>query len=583
MMDFKDWEKTSEDKKSVTLKHPKGHSMTIALKGLSRIQQEAIKRLKMAEGGPVLPGAGSAQDSMRKSFKFDQGGEASPPSTIPAANITINAAQPPQQSTQPAAIQVPQSPANPNVLMKSGSFNAPAAAQAGQQAIDLSSQVAAEKAKAEAVYQQQFLNERQRLNNVDSENINNFKNHTDDFANYIKANPINPRAYQESMGSGKKIATGLGLLLSGAGSGLAHQNNMAMDFLNKQIDRDIDAQKSRSDQAKTIWGAYNQLYGDQNIATNLAKVSMNDMLVHQAELTAAQLGTPTAQANALALKAQKAAENNKLYLDSAGLLQSTPNVGPVNSEKELPPQGRMKSANPNQKLVDEGIISGAPSAQASIKPKAEESDYYENKLLSPDAEEKLNTKVQFGTPQARKDYPEVLNQYTKAQQVEKQIKQINDLFPKLREEATLSGNLRSHINPHAFGAVGAVPGALIAGGGIGALTGGSLALPAAAAGAGAGAALGEGVAHGLSGTLQATGGQKEVQYQTDKAGLAKFLIGALGNQATGSEIDSIVESNTPAYWDNEKTYNKKLENIKKFLLNRTDTSLLERYKLTPKR
>lgn len=52
-MDFSNWKKLKDDGKSCTLIHPKGHTMTIAVKALPKIQQEAIKRLKMADGGKI--------------------------------------------------------------------------------------------------------------------------------------------------------------------------------------------------------------------------------------------------------------------------------------------------------------------------------------------------------------------------------------------------------------------------------------------------------------------------------------------------------------------------------------------------
>jgi hypothetical protein len=60
---------------------------------------------------------------------------------------------------------------------------------------------------------------------------------------------IQPETYQslfdkkDTLG---KIGTLFGLMLSGAGSGLAHQPNMLMEMMNKQISNDLDAQKTTS-------------------------------------------------------------------------------------------------------------------------------------------------------------------------------------------------------------------------------------------------------------------------------------------------------------------------------------------------
>ena len=53
MIDLKGWQKIGEDKKTTTMKSEKGHQMTLVHKGLPKIQQEALKRLPLYEGGDV--------------------------------------------------------------------------------------------------------------------------------------------------------------------------------------------------------------------------------------------------------------------------------------------------------------------------------------------------------------------------------------------------------------------------------------------------------------------------------------------------------------------------------------------------
>jgi hypothetical protein len=54
---------------------------------------------------------------------------------------------------------------------------------------------------------------------------------------------IDPENYVKNLGVSGKVATGIGLVLSGMGSGLTGQPNMAMQVLQNNINRDIDAQK----------------------------------------------------------------------------------------------------------------------------------------------------------------------------------------------------------------------------------------------------------------------------------------------------------------------------------------------------
>jgi hypothetical protein len=51
--DFAKFKKIAEDAKSVTMEHPLGHSMTIAIMALPKIQREQLKMLPLAKGGEV--------------------------------------------------------------------------------------------------------------------------------------------------------------------------------------------------------------------------------------------------------------------------------------------------------------------------------------------------------------------------------------------------------------------------------------------------------------------------------------------------------------------------------------------------
>lgn len=67
------------------------------------------------------------------------------------------------------------------------------------------------------------------------------------FADDLHNGKIQPKT-MESMFADKgtvgKIGTIFGLMLSGAGSGLAHQSNALLDMMNKEIERDLEAQKN---------------------------------------------------------------------------------------------------------------------------------------------------------------------------------------------------------------------------------------------------------------------------------------------------------------------------------------------------
>jgi hypothetical protein len=104
-------------------------------------------------------------------------------------------------------------------------------------------------------------------------------------------------AHKSTLG---KIGTLFGLMLSGAGSGLAHQPNMLMDMMNKEIDRDLDAQKSSALNAQNI------LRINQQDALNKTNIALNQALTVSAQKNAGLISaqTVTAQKQPALVQAQ---------------------------------------------------------------------------------------------------------------------------------------------------------------------------------------------------------------------------------------------------------------------------------------
>jgi hypothetical protein len=336
LLDFKNWTVATADGQTAVMKHKDGHTMHIAMKALPRIQQEQMKRLCMARGGEVeedngptedqptqILGSGAADsgpvtpEGISKGFKkatgFANGGAADASDSIladasdrtPASHdthITINAA--PAAAAPAAPPQAPVTPSSSDAALAQGqapiapdqSLNAPAAVNLGATGIRQEADVAAKQAQATVPAIEASIEAQTNIKQQQQDNFNELKRHTDEFNDYIQSNPIDPRAYQESQSDDQKRQTAIGLFLGGLGGG--GQKNVALDFLNSQIDRDVAAQQKNAENRKTIWGAYHDLYGDSVVATNLAKVSANDILSQQIQLAAAKLGTPAALARA---------------------------------------------------------------------------------------------------------------------------------------------------------------------------------------------------------------------------------------------------------------------------------------------
>jgi hypothetical protein len=125
-----------------------------------------------------------------------------------------------------------------------------------------------------------------------------------------KAGHIDPNHFMGTRDTGQKIAIGISLFLGGLSSGITGRGNDAMDFLNKQIDRDIDAQKAELGKKHTLFSFALQKYGNMRDAADFTRLAMNDMLKNKLEQAASSSNNVMAQARAKqalgALEAQSA-------------------------------------------------------------------------------------------------------------------------------------------------------------------------------------------------------------------------------------------------------------------------------------
>lgn len=93
---------------------------------------------------------------------------------------------------------------------------------------------------------------------------------------WLESNPVNAQNYIGKMTTGGKIGNAIGLVLGGLGSGLTHGPNMALDYLNKQIDRDIDSQKQNIGLHQNLLSHNIQELGDARQGELLTRQQHND-------------------------------------------------------------------------------------------------------------------------------------------------------------------------------------------------------------------------------------------------------------------------------------------------------------------
>ncbi len=124
-----------------------------------------------------------------------------------------------------------------------------------------------------------------------NEEINNFM--TD-----IKDEHINPHQLWDSKSGFDKARIGIGFLLSGMGAGLTGGPNLAVEMLNKDIDRDIDAQKANIGKSENLLSAMFKQYGNMRDAVDMTRILKNAQTQDMIRASAAKAQNPLAKAAA---------------------------------------------------------------------------------------------------------------------------------------------------------------------------------------------------------------------------------------------------------------------------------------------
>lgn len=177
-----------------------------------------------------------------------------------------------------------------------------------------------------------------RINRILDDTENVAKNHMN----------INPNALWENKSVPGKVSTALGLILGGIGSGLTGGPNMAMEFLNKQIDRDVQSQQANMNNQSTLLGHNLKLLGNLQDAKLKTKADKYKILEYKVAEIANQFKGPEAEAKKQMLLSQ-------LKAQSAGLLSQ---IGPGNTFMGQPIQPAGEGAQqPGQQ--------GAPQVQTN--------------------------------------------------------------------------------------------------------------------------------------------------------------------------------------------------------------------------
>lgn len=137
-----------------------------------------------------------------------------------------------------------------------------------------------------------------KINNDTVQNYQRLAQEITNISNEIRDGKIDPNAYMNKLSDGEKVGTVIGLVLSGLGSGLTGQPNMAMDFLNKQIERDIQAQTINLSKKGNLLHALQQQLGSLPAAQTALKAIYADQIAGKIAQAASKSQDPQVHARA---------------------------------------------------------------------------------------------------------------------------------------------------------------------------------------------------------------------------------------------------------------------------------------------
>ena len=322
-MDLSKFKKVSSDDLHTILRHKAGHEIKLNHKALDSKMVDALGKLKMAKGGQVKQSNPKLEES-KKLPHYADGGEADDSldyEPVSSQGVDYESAQTPPSSEEIAAMQkspspdmaatmaptpspdmtaptpaAPQQPAAATQTMPSaqtkkapGEMEIPTPRGSLEQAIDAVklqdklNRIKEEEHQAQAAQLQASI----KVHEEADRKINAISEKQDKqmmmLIDEVKNRKIEPGRLWSNMGVWEKTLAGLSLFLGGLASGAEGGPNVALDFLNKQIDRDIEAQKADKSQRMSLYKINLQLLGDERAAVMKTKMEKLNLLALQTQ------------------------------------------------------------------------------------------------------------------------------------------------------------------------------------------------------------------------------------------------------------------------------------------------------------
>lgn len=339
-LDLSKFRKVSSDEHTSTFEHYAGHQLTIAHSKLSQKMRDQLdslpesKRKAPKEDKPKMFAEGGTVNSSEANPSPDDPDflakmEAPAPAGIPAAAEQAASQAPvqaPAPSLAPAPVAQSPMPQGMDNSMDPYGMGANTQAQIGALGEERRGSQMAEKARgamgtAQAEQESAYQKNNQSLLTDYQKHLSEIQGKSDALQNDIQNAHVDPQRYVHNMSTGGKISTAIGLILGGAGAGLTHGPNMAFQYLQKQIENDIDSQKDEIGKKQSLLSHNLQEQGNLRSAYDLTRINSNDLLASHLRQEASKAQNPIAQGNLLQIAgkfdAQSAEMKQRLAMQKA--------------------------------------------------------------------------------------------------------------------------------------------------------------------------------------------------------------------------------------------------------------------------
>lgn len=296
------------------------------------------------------------------------------PYAMPAQQAVPMAAQPlPPPAKQPA----PPSQAATDPYGSQGyAQNFVGGLEAATKGIRGEAQAAAQQAQNEAAAAQDMIDMQQKFMSDMAKRMNDNHQEYQNFIDDVQASHINPNQYMENRSLAGQIATGLGLILGGIGAGITRGPNQALEMLQKNIDRDIEAQKANLGKRENLLSANLKHFGNLHDAVAMTSAMQNGILINQLKVAAANATDPMVKARAEAAIGQLYMEKVAPAMRSIALNQTLmENLGDLGNDTQKAGQlvqiHRLVGNESQAKALEDRIVPGVGVAAPGVRVDAE--------------------------------------------------------------------------------------------------------------------------------------------------------------------------------------------------------------------